>query len=384
MVTIPQPSKQAVHSLLIAFLLIIYSPLLFGENAGSFELELYNNLVRDSSGSWYYSPYGNAGFNIDSVNNRNVKGGIEINFVPYDTEDRETNASALELEKAYIKIRFADTRLTVGKTRVTWGEGTVFNAGDILFGSTGPEVDMLSEEKRDETAWLTLSTFPLGHYSFFETIVMPASYNVSSAAGGKVEDACAGARLYVSTHSFKFETGYLYKGEKKTESDPDVKTHRPYIGIQGNMGPDFSVTASAAIPAEESPSSDFIRKSLALSLSLFNVHNTGNESKLSLRLEGMIRPFQYWEEKEFEFGIMESYGIYLYPEIIWSPFSYNQLSLQAIVSPIDLSAVITAGSSINLYQGLYFLNYITFNAGDSSDIFQSGYFSLATGAKYRF
>lgn len=42
---------------------------------------------------------------------------------------------AIEVPRAYVKLRFPWMRVTLGKTRLSWGQGLPFNAGDLIFGS---------------------------------------------------------------------------------------------------------------------------------------------------------------------------------------------------------------------------------------------------------
>ena len=398
-------SCSAFFPVILTVLFSLALPLsISAESKAEFDLELYDTIYRMDD-DFYMAGYGTAGLTFKSLDNRNVKGFIEIDFEP-DTPagDYSYTEPALELKKAYIKARMLDHRLTVGKTRTTWGEGTVFNSGDVLFGSLNPYVDLTEEEKRTETAWMTLTDTPFGSFSFVELVYMPPQREINdeniktSVPGGRIEKSSIGGRIYTRAAGTKIEAGYIYKGQKRTESDPSIRTHRPYISFQGNIGPDWSLSSSAAIPAVANPDTGIIKKSFTCSFSLFHIINLDHDSSLNLRLETLILPWHNWEEKTDLFSdaenstdIIEVYGIFVYPQIVYNISPGLNLSLQSVVSPIDISAMTTIGFFWNLYQNFEILNYLTFNAGEESDIFAwessrediSG-IAVTTGFRYRF
>ncbi len=387
-------------SLSAAFLLFpVYSA--SAESKAEFDLELYNTIYRMGK-DYYMSGHGNAGLTFKSQKDRNVKGYIEIDFNPDDPTGEESYTQPLlELKKAYIKARMLDHRITTGKTRATWGEGTVFNSGDVLFGSLNPYVDLTKEEKRSETAWMTVTNTPLGSFSFLELIYMPPQTEIDSGVktsvpGGRIEKSTMGGRLYTRIGGTKIETGYIYKGQKRTETDPDIKTHRPYISLQGNIGPDWSFSSSAAIPAEINPDPEIIKRSLSCSLSIFQIVNVDHDSSLNLRMETLLLPWHNWKEKSDLFEnteeseILKAYGIFLYPQIVYNITPVMNISFQSVLSPIDISAMTTLGFFWNIYQDFEILNYLSFNAGEETDVFpwesrrDIPGISLTAGFRYRF
>ena len=396
--------KAVITALLIVIFSVSFSDNIYADSKAEFDLELYNSIYRMED-NFYMAGYGTAGLTFKSIGNRNVKGYIEIDFDPDNPAgDYSYEKPVLELKKAYIKARMLDHRLTVGKTRTTWGEGTVFNSGDVLFGSLNPYVDLTEEEKRTETAWMTLTNTPFGSFSFVELIYMPPQTEIDEEniktvmPGGRIEKSSIGGRIYTRAAGTKIEAGYIYKGQKRTESDPSIKTHRPYISFQGNIGPDWSLSSSAAIPAVADPDTDIIKKSFTCSFSLFQIINIDHNSSLDLRLETLILPWHNWEEKtdlfkdaEDNTDIIEVYGIFIYPQIIYNISPGLNISLQSVVSPVDISAMTTLGFFWNIYQDFEILNYLTFNTGEDTDIFPwesssrdiSG-IALTTGFRYRF
>lgn len=390
-----------VKKLLLIAIITASAVCLPAEAKPEFDLELYNSLYRLDN-DVYMAGYGNAGITYKSLKNRNVKGNIEIDFDPGDvTGDESYKKPLFELKKAYIKVNMLDHRLTVGKTRTTWGEGNVFNSGDVIFGSLNPYVDLTEEEKRSETSWMTVTNTPFGSFSFVELVYVPPQTEItedglrSSLPGGKIEKASIGGRIYTRVGGTKFEAGYLYKGQKRTESDPDFISHRPYVSLQGNIGPDWSLSSSAAVPAELNPDTEIIKRSFSVSFSLFQVVNIDHDSSLNFRLEGLILPWHNWDEKTDLFNNediadLEVYGLFLYPEIVYNISPGLSISLQSVVSPVDISAMTTMGFFWNLYQDFEILNYLTVNAGEKTDIFPwessrniSG-IVFTSGFRYRF
>jgi len=63
---------------------------------------------------------------VKSLGNKNVRGYLELSSLVTDTV-------SLDIPRAYIKVRFPRFRITDGKNRVSWGEGFLFNAGDVIF-----------------------------------------------------------------------------------------------------------------------------------------------------------------------------------------------------------------------------------------------------------
>ena len=63
------------------------------------------------------------------------------------------------------------------------------------------------------------------------------------------------------------------------------------------------------------------------------------------------------------------YGIYLFPEIAFSPSDTLSLQLRILVSPVDLSALAMTGVTWNVYQGLDVFSYLSLMVGDADDLY---------------
>ena len=249
---------------------------------------------------------------------------------------------------------------------------------------------------------MTLTNTPFGSFSFVELVYMPPQTEINdeniktALPGGRIENSTIGGRIYTRAAGTKLEAGYIFKGQKRTESDLSIRTHRPYISLQGNIGPDWSLSSSAAIPAAAEPDTGIIKRSFTCSFSLFQIINIDHDSSLNLRLETLILPWHNWKEKTDLFDNIESadlievYGIFVYPQIVYNISPGLNISLQSVVSPVDISAMTTLGFFWNLYQDFEILNYLTFNAGEDTDIFpwESSRniigSAFTTGIRYRF
>lgn len=255
------------------------------------------------------------------------------------------------IHKAYLRVRFPSFRLTAGKTRLSWGDGMLFNAGDILYGSSSVSVSLTQSELRSETDWMASVNYPLGFFSFAEAVVLPSKT-------GKAEDMGFGARFYTNVGQTKVEGGYLTK-------EDTGRVNRLYGSLQGNIGPDWYLASSVTIP-QTNPSASDIEKSWLISGGLFHMVYLPEDKNLSLRLELLARPFGKWE---FESQGDATCALLLYPEIVYSPTSSLSYSVRAILSPLDLSTLLTAGASWSVFEGFSLIANIAAPFGESGDLF---------------
>ncbi|MBN1413096.1 MAG: hypothetical protein JW969_19810 [Spirochaetales bacterium] len=306
--------------------------------------------------------------NFKSAGNRNVKAELEL-------EATVSDQLLLNITKAYFKARFPVFRLTMGKTRVSWGEGFLFNAGDLIFDGLSFPSAISTGDLRIETDYMAVLYFPLGRFSYFETVYLPKPvmvdmdpspssefYMPASVDIGSTE---AGGRFQFDIARTKLEFGYLYKGA--------LRSHNAFVSLQGNLLVDWNLSASCAIN-QDNADPELIKQSLGVSFGLFSQFGLGSDSSLTLRLESAIKPFQRWEEDPSPpaFPAMPSYALYLFPDITFAIDSSLSLQLRSLISPCDASAMIFGGAGWNPYQGLTFNFYAGAMAGDSNDIFGWG------------
>ena len=319
-----------------------------------------------------------------SRDNRDVKAQVTLDAAVAET-------AMMDVSRAFIKTRFPGFRLTIGKTRLAWGDGFMFNAGDVIFDSVSTSVDLTGDELRTAGKWLASAYVPLGRFSYAEAVVLPPqfdplTYTIDSRIAEQTgssppelpggEETSGGMRLVFKPAGIKLETGYLYSGK--------TSEHRPYINLQGNLLVDWNISASTALgndPAEEG------RDNLAVSFGLFRLFKTGYSSTLNVRLEGLLRPWGSWEVSAGD------YGLYLYPELSFSPDDRRTVFYRAVVSPVDVSAIHIVGASWNIYQGFKLLFYAGAATGEDGDTFSwndsyetsalPGYF-LSAGCSFAF
>ena len=364
-----------VKRLIPVLLLLAAVPFIMAENIISVDMQLYNTVMKTRNSSldsyWVYSITGKSVLSFKSTGNRNVKADLAGDIIYPDS----SGIPGFSLHKAYVKAKFPTFRLTLGKTRLGWGDGFVFNSGDVIFGSTSPYVNLIGSEIRTETTWLTSLYYSLGMYSFIEGLIKAPDINATGM--GKIEDSGAGFRLYTKAVGIKIETGYYFDGADKLSDDiintnaPEIQNinalHRPYISLQGNIGPDWHLNTSIAVPAYNSTIIEtIVKNTFNISLGLFHMMEVGYNNSLSFRLESVILPYLNWKEDQ---GAAGSYAVLVYPEIAFGMGSTVSLSLRSIVSPIDLSAQITSGFSWNVFEGYNLLAYTTVNVGDGDDTF---------------
>ncbi|QEN06892.1 hypothetical protein EXM22_02365 [Oceanispirochaeta crateris] len=360
------------------------------------DMELFNSVYRGSD-DWYYAGSGNASVTIRSPRDPHVLGQTELEFYPVDIKNTaSTGMTTLYVKKAYIRTRMPGFKLTMGKTRLAWGQGSVFNAGDVIFASLNPVLDLSQSELRSDTAWLTSVNIPLGNFSFIEAVALPPALDAETGSIGGLNRSSIGGRGYFLAKGIKFEGGYLYKGE--TKGTGDRLGHHPYISLQGNWGPDWYLASSLAVPTEAQKENDAIsdnwKESWIISFGLYHKQEINRNHTIDFRLETLWFPYQNWEDREQRDTI---YGVYFYPEILWASSSSTFFSLQSVLSPLDASSMITGGAGWNIYQGLTLLAYCTFYLGnetstfswDRKDLWEADRdgiqgFSMMTGLRYSF
>lgn len=317
---------------------------------------------------WAWMTAGSAGFSFKSQGNKNVKADLAFSFA----EAGEDMMPVISLDRAYAKARFPALRITAGKTRLSWGDGFVFNSGDIIFGSTDTSIDLTASEVRTDTAWLSALNVPLGRFSFIEGVILPPVPDAATGfVIGNLNRTSGGGRFYTKLAGIKLEGGYFFDqtGDECSYTDWKNALHRTYLGFQGNLLADWNLSGSVALPVDGNIEQT-AKDSFNLSGGLFHMVNINSISSITFRLEGLYRPFYGWEEEDWA-ADEESpdYAILLYPEIGYSPTDTVSLSLRSICSPIDRSAMITTGFGWNVFEGFDLSGYAVFNAGDPDDSF---------------
>ena len=361
----------------------------------SVKLTLLNSLYRTDGGGAELIGAGTARLGLDSRGNPSVRAGLVLDVArtfyhpgPAGAEPPETGA-AFDVSRAWVRARFPvgdeyTFRITAGKTRLSWGYGAFFNAGDVIFGSSTASADFLGDALRDETRWLLSAYFPLGAFAFFEPLVLPPDYSLASPApaAADAKNTAAGGRLQAKWLGTVWEAGYLYKGTEEL--------HHPYVSLQGHFLVDGYAAASSRIPAFEAETAD-LRRSLEISFGLLHIADSPEHGTLTLRLEGLLRPGGVWKDPgggesvgDFEAA---GYGLFLFPEISWSPTRTLAWTLRSVLSPVDRSAFFSGGVTWKPYQGFSLLFFVGGMAGQEGDLFgwdRAGGIGCTTGIIFNY
>ncbi len=359
---------------------------LFGEVTTTASLTALSGVIDTDSDVGVVSYlYGSVSFK--SKGNRNVRANLQIDA---DISDRVS----LDVSRAFVKVRFPLFRVTLGKTRVSWGEGFFFNAGDVIFEGVELQSDIsgnssggLSEGLRRETAWLADVYIPLGAFSFLELTGLPfPKETIETASGSLAASSLAIAimpldfgriagRLVTKLLGVKLEGGALYESDGVT----------PYASIQGHFFLDWN--ASARLPIDLG-NGDFTAGQPLFSVGAFGMWRAGGRSRLSFRLESRLLPDSLWEEQDTALpGKDPGYALFLYGELSLARSDSVNYYLRSLVSPIDRSALIFTGIDWNIYQGLNLMFQASAQVGDSNDIWgweRFGDLALLTGFRFKY
>ena len=353
-----------VIKIIHVFVFVIFGSLIFcalpleADMSTSVKLTLLNIVSRAQQGDWGFYGLGTGRVTFKADKYKNIRAQLSMDVQVADT-------AVFDISRAFVKARFPGFRVTLGKARVSWGEGFIYNAGDVIFGAAGASVDMTAEELRDEAAWLSSLYVSLGTYSFLEAIVLAPELNLSELIGDpdadtpRIADTQAGGRFVARVIGIKTEGGYIYRGSEQT--------HNPYLSFQGHLLVDWHLSGSVSIPQDPRGGSGFA-KSAAVSLGLFHMQKIPDDSSLSFRIEGLIKPAAAWSEDNSGSGDTE-YAFMLYPEIVWAVSDSLVFISRNIVSTVDLSALITTGVNWNIYEGLKILGLAAVQAGEESDTY---------------
>jgi hypothetical protein len=360
-------AAAALPALLAALLLLLAAARTEAEASASVRITGYGVLARAGDEALLAALL-KTRLDLQSEGNPNVRGQLQL-------EGWIGDGFALDIPRAYIKVRLPGVRLTLGKTRLAWGQGFVFNAGDVIFGSLNPITsDLSASELRDQSAWLAALYVPLGSFSFLEGVLLP----YGPAAAGLATDLSAvlapiaatdlagGVRGVFKLGQVQLEAGYYASGREGEQ--------RPYLGLQGHLLVDYQLAATLRVPLA-APRWEDGAEWLALSAGLFHLARFPGGRCLAARLEAAVRPGAVWREASGAAALPVSapdaprYGLYLFPELVFGLSDTLSLQLRALVSPVDGSAMTLAGLSWGVYQGLTLFADVSIMLGDSDDLY---------------
>lgn len=409
---VSEARRLSVFLFVAAFLFASAAGGAFAETLTTTEVSAFVGAVRASAAdeSSLYA-LSEAKLTFSSRGAGETKGLVALDFKAGD-------AVLLDLKKAWMKARLDPVRLTLGKTRLSWGEGAIFNAGNVIFGTTA--VDLSAEDLRDDNAWLAALTVPLGDFSFIEAVALPPdpplaamlANGVNPAAPdpvfGSWEHCSAGSRFYTKLGEVKVEAGYLWAGKSTTDASVEA-AHKPYLSLQGNFLFDWHASTSARVLPQEGGADAFSVEDWTISAGLYtqwSIPAIGEEGSgestlgtLAFRLEASVRPYESWEARTIAaapaspaslvsggVSLESPYALLVYPELSWKTSTVYAF-LRSLISPIDLSARIALVVQWAPLQGFKIIGSVSAQAGEDEDLFgwnRSGAWQAMVGTKLSF
>jgi len=376
--------------------LFLWGAGLYAESTSTITLRLLDSLSRGTGDSPNFTSAATGEVAFKSRGNRDVRAEASLDITIIN------DIAYVGINKAYAKVRLPVGRITMGKTRTTWGAGNYFNAGDVVFG--GDAVDLTQDELKSQTRWLTSYYLPLGDLAFAEFLItspellpgLVASLGsttegadsttldtlLGAAAGGdsgvagvvtgsEVEGANGGLRLQFETLSTQLEAGYMYTG--KTAAVP--ASHNPSATLRGALLDwDWYLSSSLSIN-QDNVSWEDNKESLAVSAGLHYSWSLWDIYSLGLTLENLVLPY-----------LMDQ-GYQLYGEITFSPSPGWNYFARNIVLPLDPGGTTTIGSAWNIYQGFSFLGFAGFQWGEKGGVYSfdnPGGWNMSLGMQYKF
>lgn len=306
--------------------------------------------LSDPPGAPLFGAGGSARLDLAAVGNRAVRGQLSLTADLRSAGAAEQAAGGVALERAFLRARLPGFRVTAGKTRLSWGRGRFFNAGDILFGQT-PAFAAGAGEFLTAADWLVAAYVPLGRLSFLELVALPPLDPLT------IDRTDAGGRAVARLGELTVEGGYLYAAARAAAGDAADRAHRGYLSLKGAVtGVDWHLSAGTELPAAAGAD---LRRAAAHHLLI-----TGGglafldlgpaAGAVSLLLEAGVRPWRAWDASAPPppAAALDHYGLYLFPELGYRPADGWNLSLSGMASPLDASGVAAAGASWNILQGL--------------------------------
>ncbi|ADN01179.1 hypothetical protein [Spirochaeta thermophila] len=350
--------------------------------------------MRIDEETWSLFSTGSGELDLQSRGNRNVRARLSLTASLGQEVGTDEGTSSLTgretatfgIHYAYVKVRIPlaeryAVRLSMGKNALTWGVGSLFNAGNIAFNPTATQgASLLAVEGpvREDTAWYASLYLPLGTYAFLEPVALVALAPASEAPLFPTpEETSLGARLHTKAGPLLLEAAYLHDGREAR--------HVGALTLQGNLGADLYLSVSSSLPGETDDILSSLKEGLIISTGAFWLNPIEVGEGLSLRIEALVIPDASWEEGTA--GDLSDYGIHLYHELSLAPSDRLTLLFRGLLSPIDLSGVGIAGLDWNLDQGLHLYSFFSLQVGEETDLYSPshpGGIALAGGVRYTF
>ncbi|WP_028973706.1 hypothetical protein [Spirochaeta cellobiosiphila] len=303
---------MVAKNVLLCTSLLVFNTFIYADVNPFIDLSYYNVLRGEEQNNPFYISLAIADLSFKSSTNPYMKSEVLIHG------ELQNDAQQLELKKAYSKIKLPTGRLTLGKTRTTWGIGQYYNAGDVIFGND--EADLTQEELKKQTRWLNSYYLPLGSFSFIEALIIAPEETTDS-----IDKTRAGGRLQMGFSFITFETAYMYDGNDSNVTF-NFQSAIKNLEVYGASHWTYTSNNNSAISI-----------GLQSQWSLWEIH------ALSLRSECILFPEN--------FDLSRFYGDILYSNgglnIYWrNVYIYKKSDIKSIL-----------GGSWNIFQNVYLLEY---------------------------
>jgi len=341
------------RALALTLLFLSLSSSIKGETNLSVSLGLQNLVVYDANlpaqDAWTLFPTADGQIIFASSANSQVKGEVRLKALAGMGQE------TWDLSRAWIRFRIPDPSLifNLGKTRLLWGEGLVFNTGDMIHGSMDRGVNLGAEELRAEANWLGGIKWSFGPFSFLEGVLRldEAQANAEGDAPPilfpSIHSLSSGARIRFPLGSLSTEASYFWsKG-----------IHSASLTAQFALGINWFFSSRINIPHPGFQGTE--QEELFFSAGLYDVFPLGSDNRLSTRLETLFLPAQ-------------SPSWYLFPEISFSWDQIHSLSLRALGAVQEPSAHWALSYTWSALQGLKVLFTLSGNAGGENTSFGWG------------
>lgn len=324
------------------------APGALADYTGSVFVEAYNTFTFHGSDEVSAAGFGKAEADLQSTGSRTVRSRLQLRALLLNEDGSSTAHFSVPRAEIRWRMKLGENtiRFTAGRTRLTWGDGRLFNAGDVINGTAPAAVDLTDDVLRDETQWMFSSWLPLGQYSFIEPVFLVPVLETGSASSGSGTNRGAGLRIQGKLFNTKTEAGYLYLS--------DTETHRPCLSLQGHLLLDWYTSVSFYLP-------DPADEAMDISGGLLYNGTTEGSGTWSIRGEFLRQ--------------QKNDSWFLFPEATWSPsklftvFTRGTFALRQETETVAAGCTWTpsTGLDISLFCTGYFpSDTITVTAGVAS------------------
>lgn len=347
------PRGNLRSGILFTAVILLPVPAVMADVLSTVQLDVTNQLIYNpqmGDAEWAWPSQIAAQVKLQSSGHTNVKSFLQLSANHSTLAAMAAQNDRLLVDKAYMKVRFDNNRLTLGKATLGWGQGTVFNAGDVVMTASPPN-SLLTPTS--DSRWLASWTHPLGRFSFYEWAILTPNTADTSGNGPDADKGTLAARFQFQIANTQIEGGVAWQGT--------TSRLLPYLSLQGGKGVNWHISGRVELSEGQT-----LKRQL-ITAGLYGMWSDASARSWNYRLETL------WDSagaaQEVTSGTW--YQTLVSGELGVSINSRTQVFTQATVSPIDQSSRTTVGTRFSWYQGLSLTAAVTLQQGDSDDTFSS-------------